>query len=607
MGKKLKDLFSNIANNTSMSQKYVFANLFIILIPCLVLSIAYLYKFQNTVKEEIVSSYEQVMDQYVSNVNYKLSLYHNIEKTFSVNSVVQDILKEEKAKTPLDIMRLAEKFYVETRSIFLGENQSEVYNIILYSYNKNLKFDGEFLKSAEFIKNEDWYDDVTKSRNFYNVFYNIKSIEGKNLVTLFQPIVTTNLAVFEKPLGIIQINLYADGIFKPDSVMPKKKGMEVVILDKNQNLVYGSRENEAFLKNMVGKDIKNDVVESEEMHKILVHRSLAPYQLDAFAFFPYQEVSAKVSSLARFNFLVIGIIVFISLLLTIMFSRIFTKRIHILLGKMKKVEEGDLNITTVIEGDDEVGILDRQFNSMAYRLKNLINENYIQSLEKREAELNALQLQINPHFLYNTLESISAIAAINNCFDICSICQKLGDMFRYNINSVQNEFVYLRDEIKHIKNYIYIQEIRFEGRFSVEYEIPDELMYCRIQKFILQPIVENALSHGLEGKEGEGKIVISAWTTNNVLYISVKDNGVGIPPEKLEKLNNLFSDNDINAKESVKKSIGLKNVDARIKIVNGSAYGISVKSSINAGTEVVISLPFLLEVKEEPDVQDINS
>jgi two-component system sensor histidine kinase YesM len=607
MGKKLKDLFSNIANNTSMSQKYVFANLFIILIPCLVLSIAYLYKFQNTVKEEIVSSYEQVMDQYVSNVNYKLSLYHNIEKTFSVNSVVQDILKEEKAKTPLDIMRLAEKFYVETRSIFLGENQSEVYNIILYSYNKNLKFDGEFLKSAEFIKNEDWYDDVTKSRNFYNVFYNIKSIEGKNLVTLFQPIVTTNLAVFEKPLGIIQINLYADGIFKPDSVMPKKKGMEVVILDKNQNLVYGSRENEAFLKNMVGKDIKNDVVESEEMHKILVHRSLAPYQLDAFAFFPYQEVSAKVSSLARFNFLVIGIIVFISLLLTIMFSRIFTKRIHILLGKMKKVEEGDLNITTVIEGDDEVGILDRQFNSMAYRLKNLINENYIQSLEKREAELNALQLQINPHFLYNTLESISAIAAINNCFDICSICQKLGDMFRYNINSVQNEFVYLRDEIKHIKNYIYIQEIRFEGRFSVEYEIPDELMYCRIQKFILQPIVENALSHGLEGKEGEGKIVISAWTTNNVLYISVKDNGVGIPPEKLEKLNNLFSDNDINAKESVKKSIGLKNVDARIKIVNGSAYGISVKSSINAGTEVVISLPFLLEVKEAPDVQDINS
>lgn len=602
MGKNLKDLFAKIANNTSLSQKYIFANLFIILIPCLILSLAYLYKFQNTVKEEIASSYEQVMDQYASNVNYKLSLYHNIEKTFSVNSVVQDILKEEKAKSPLDIMRLAEKFYIEIRSIFLGENQSEVYNIILYSYNENLNFDGEFLKSAEYIKNEDWYDDVIVSRNFYNVFYNTKSIDGKDLVTLFQPIVATNLAEFEKPLGIIQINLYADRIFKPDSVMPKKKGMEVVILDKNQNLVYGSKENEAFLKNMVGKDIKNDVVESEETHKIMVHRSLAPYQLDAFAFFPYQEVNAKVRSLARFNFLVIGIIVFISLLLTIMFSRIFTKRIHILLGKMKKVEEGDLNITTVIEGDDEVGILDRQFNSMAYRLKNVINENYIQSLEKREAELNALQLQINPHFLYNTLESISAIAAINNCFDICSICQKLGDMFRYNINSVQNEFVYLRDEIKHIKNYIYIQEIRFEGRFSVKYEIPDELMYCRIQKFILQPIVENALSHGLEGKEGDGIIVISAWTANNVLYISVKDNGVGIPPDKLAMLNDLFNHNDINTKERVRRSIGLKNVDARIKIINGSAYGISIKSSMNEGTEVIISLPFLAEDREDADV-----
>lgn len=603
MGKNLKNLFAKIANNTSMSQKYIFGNLFIILIPCLILSIAYLYKFQNTVKEEITSSYEQVMDQYVSNVNYKLSLYHNIEKTFSVNSVVQDILKEEKVKTPMDVMRLAEKFYIEIRSIFLGENQSEVYNIVLYSYNKNLKFDGEFLKSAEYIKNESWYDDVIVSRNFYNVFYNTQSIEGKNLVMLFQPIVTTNLAEFEKPLGIIQISLYADRIFKPDSVMPKKKEMEVVILDKNQNLVYGSKENEAFLRSMVGKDIKNDVMESEQTHKILVHRSLSPYQLDAIAFFPYQEFNAKVNSLANFNFLIIGIIVFISLILTIVFSRIFTKRIHLLLGKMKNVEEGDLNISTVIEGDDEVGILDRQFNNMAYRLKNVINENYIQSLEKREAELNALQLQINPHFLYNTLESISAIAAINNCFDICNICQKLGDMFRYNINSIKNEFVYLSDEIKHIKNYIYIQEIRFEGRFSVSYEIPDELMHCRIQKFILQPIVENALSHGLEGIERDGKIVISASTANNVLYISVKDNGVGIPHEKLVKLNNSFSySNDINAKERMRRSIGLKNVDSRIKIINGSAYGISIKSTINTGTEVVISLPFLKENREDLDV-----
>jgi len=603
MGKNLKNLFAKIANNTSMSQKYIFGNLFIILIPCLILSIAYLYKFQNTVKEEITSSYEQVMDQYVSNVNYKLSLYHNIEKTFSVNSVVQDILKEEKVKTPMDVMRLAEKFYIEIRSIFLGENQSEVYNIVLYSYNKNLKFDGEFLKSAEYIKNESWYDDVIVSRNFYNVFYNTQTVERKNLVMLFQPIVTTNLAEFEKPLGIIQISLYADRIFKPDSVMPKKKEMEVVILDKNQNLVYGSKENEAFLKSMVGKDIKNDVMESVQTHKILVHRSLSPYQLDAIAFFPYQEVNAKVNSLANFNFLIIGIIVFISLIMTIVFSRIFTKRIHLLLGKMKNVEEGNLNISTVIEGDDEVGILDRQFNSMAYRLKNVINENYIQSLEKREAELNALQLQINPHFLYNTLESISAIAAINNCFDICNICQKLGDMFRYNINSIKNEFVYLSDEIKHIKNYIYIQEIRFEGRFSVSYEIPDELMHCRIQKFILQPIVENALSHGLEGIERDGKIVISASTANNVLYISVKDNGVGIPHEKLVKLNNSFSySNDINAKERMRRSIGLKNVDSRIKIINGSAYGISIKSTINTGTEVVISLPFLKENREDLDV-----
>ena len=602
MGKNPKSIFVNIANNTSLSKKYVFANLFIVLIPCLILSAAYLYKFQNTVKDEITSSYEQVMEQYVSNVNYKLSLYHNIEKTFSVNSVVQDILKEENVKSPMDIMRLSEKFYTETRSIFLGENQGEVYNITLYSYNKNLSFDGEFLKSVEYVLDEEWYKDIIKTKNYYNCFYNTQSTDRKNLVMLIQPIVTTNLAEFEKPLGIIQISLLAERVFKPDSDMLWEKGMEVLILDKKQNLVYGSKENAAFLKDMLVEDIRSGVMESKKTHKIMVYKSLSPYQLDAIAFFPYHKVNAKISSLNNFNFLVIGVILFISLILTMLFSKIFTKRIHVLLGKMKKAEDGDLTISTFIEGNDEVGLLDKQFNSMVYRLKNVISENYIQRLEKREAELKALQLQINPHFLYNTLESISAIAAINNCFDICSISQKLGDMFRYNINSIKNEFVHLKDEINHIKNYIYIQDIRFEGRFTVKYEIPDDLMSCKIQKFILQPVVENALNHGLEGKMGKGTIVISASVIKNILYLSVKDDGVGIPQDRLVKLNKSLNHNSVNTKESVRRSIGLKNVDSRIKMINGSAFGITIKSQLNTGTDVVIMLPFLKENREDLDV-----
>lgn len=165
-------------------------------------------------------------------------------------------------------------------------------------------------------------------------------------------------------------------------------------------------------------------------------------------------------------------------------------------------------------------------------------------------------------------------------------------MFRYNISTAKNEFVFLRDEINHIKNYIYIQDIRFDGRFNVVYDIPDTLLNCRILKFILQPIIENAISHGLEEKEGKGKITISAESHENVLYLAVQDDGIGISSEKLDQINTYIHESGINIKEHVKRSIGLKNVDSRVKMVNGSEYGVTVKSQLNVGTQVIISLPY---------------
>ena len=599
MRKYPKKVFNHIANNASLSKKYIYSNVLLVFIPCIILATAFFLKFQKTVQAEINSSYEQVMDQYIANANYKLNLYHNIEKTFAMNSVVQEILMDKNVESPMDVMRLIDKFTRETKSIFLDENQMEVYNISLYSFNDNLYYDGNLLKNIKYASEEAWYTDILSTRDFYNCYYGTKSLDGRNLLLLSYPIIQTDQSGGANPLGYIQISLYAGRIFNPESGMPHKKGMEVLILDKKSNIVYNNTAIAGDLRQLLKDGKSSGVVKKGEFSKIYISKSLTPYHLDAIAFFPYNEVSSKVGALANFSILAVIIILILSLNLTILFSRIFTKRIHLLIGKMKRVEAGDLNITSVIEGEDEVGLLDRQFNNMTYRLKNVISENYIQRLEKREAELNALQLQINPHFLYNTLESISAIAAINNCFDICSISQKLGDMFRYNINSVKNEFVYLSEEINHIRNYIYIQQIRFEGRFEVLYNIPDALMNCRILKFILQPIVENALNHGLEGKPEKGLITICAEVKGNLLYLTVEDNGQGMPPEQVNKLNMHLAETENDAAEHKKRSIGLKNVNSRIKMVNGNAYGITVKSRPDAGTLVTLTLPYCPENQED--------
>lgn len=599
MLKKIRSLFNRIANNTSLSKKYIYSNVLIVLIPCIILAVAYFLRFQKTVQNEINSSYEQVMEQYVANINYKFNLYRNIENAFSINSVVQEILNEQNVEGPMDIMRLIDKFSRETKSIFTGENQAEVYNITLYSYNEKLSYDGEFLRSIKYALDEEWYKDILKTNNFYNCYYKTQSTDKQYLILLSQPIIQTNSP---DRLGFIQISLYANRIFKPESGIPHGKGMEVLILDKQGNTVYGDASKANDMQGLLQGNKSSGVIKNGVSQKIFIYKSLFPYSLDAIAFFPYNEVNSNINALANFSILIVGIILVISFSLTILFSHIFTKRIHLLIGKMKRVEAGDLDITSVIEGEDEVGLLDRRFNSMASRLKNVINENYIQKLEKREAELSALQLQINPHFLYNTLESISAIAAINNCYDICSISQKLGDMFRYNINSIKNEFVFLKDEINHIKNYIYIQEVRFEGRFEVRYNIPETFMNCRILKFILQPVVENSLSHGLEGKAGKGTITISAEAHENILYLMVKDDGVGMSPERVEQLNTYFNQTDIKANERIRRGIGLKNVDSRIKMVNGNAFGVTIKSQPEAGTLVVITLPFYKEDREDANV-----
>jgi two-component system, sensor histidine kinase YesM len=548
------------------------------------------------------------MDQYVSNINYKMDLYRNIQEAYAVNGRIQEILTEQNEVTPSEIAKFINDFSTETRNVFAGGKHKEVYNLTLYTYNEKLSYDGAFLKSIKNARNEGWFIESKQSKNFYNYYFEAKTKNKQALLLLSQPILKANVASYSEPLGIIQMSLYTDWVFKPTYGTSKDKKMEIFILDKKGNIVYGDNTKVNSLNEVLKDNKGNGIIRDAANHKIFIYRTISPYNWKAISLFSYDEINTKLNAFITFSILVVVMILIISFVMTISFSRIFTNRIHQLINKMKNIESGDFNITSIIEGNDEVGLMDKHFNNMTSRLKILINENYVQQIQTREAELNALQLQINPHFLYNTLESISAIAAVNDCFEICSISQKLGDMFRYNINAIKNEFVFLRDEIEHIKNYIFIQKIRFEDRFEVIYDIPDELLDSEVLKFILQPIVENALIHGIEGKVEKGRILISAKVEEAVLYLIVEDDGIGIPLEKVEQMNIYFNETGINTneKEYINKSIGLRNVNSRIKLVNGNKYGITVKSKLGLGTTIMISLPYCSGYSSTDDLMPTN-
>jgi len=261
----------------------------------------------------------------------------------------------------------------------------------------------------------------------------------------------------------------------------------------------------------------------------------------------------------------------------------------------------DVDFEVDIDEHSELHSIAQYFNRMIGRLKEYANREYAAKMLRKQAELNALQSQINPHFLYNTLDSIRGLALLDGQENIAKMTKALSSLFKYSISKTVNLST-LGEEIKNVENYLTIQQYRFSGKFIVIKDIdlkdnPDILSY-RLPKLTIQPIVENAIYHGLETKIGKGTIKLSAYTTEKRLVVAIEDDGTGIPQDKLERINQRLHDKNVGSwEESTSKSTGVAivNVNERIQLYFGELYGLSVYSTPGMGTTVEIVVPLTQE------------
>ena len=251
--------------------------------------------------------------------------------------------------------------------------------------------------------------------------------------------------------------------------------------------------------------------------------------------------------------------------------------------------EKNLDTEIIYDKDDEIGFLVNSYNKMKNRINYLININYKNALEHKELELQQLQNQINPHFIYNTLESIHMMAEINDDIETSTMAEYFGEIIRYSMNRRINT-VTLKEELKIIDNYIYLQKIRFDQLFTIENMVSDKLLSCEIIKMIIQPLIENAIYHGLSECSGNGKIIIQGSKVNNNLLLTISDNGIGIPEEKLQDLNDYINDKNHNF-----NGIALRNINKRLKLNYGENYGLEIFSIEGNGTSMVLTLPFIIK------------
>ncbi len=284
--------------------------------------------------------------------------------------------------------------------------------------------------------------------------------------------------------------------------------------------------------------------------------------------------------LARIRLLMIVLILimcFISICFSVLVSRSITRPIETLTKKMESVRELPTGVVLDEQYEGEAGILASGFNHMigainttAAELREEKERARIEQLLKRRAELKALQAQINPHFLYNTLDSISWKAFDAGCEDISDMTVALANLFRTGLNR-GNELVPLRDEISHVKSYLQIQKMRYDERFSFRIDVPEELTELYTVKLILQPLVENSIYHGIREKNAPGMIRIRVYRQDDRLCLCVEDDGVGFPRNSMEKINrNLASGMVVD-----KDSYGIYNVNERIKLYFGEVFGLS--------------------------------
>lgn len=262
-----------------------------------------------------------------------------------------------------------------------------------------------------------------------------------------------------------------------------------------------------------------------------------------------------------------------------------TKPLRTLQRNMKQVQDGRFDIRLDVVRTDEVGQLTSSFNQMTERVQTLVNDVYKAEIIRKEAQLKALHSQINPHFLYNTLDSMNAIAMLEEVPLLSKMSRMLADMFRYSI-SQGDPVVPLSEELKQVKRYVEIQQIRYDYKFNLLLSVPDKLLQYRIPKLTLQPIVENAVYHGLEMIPDEGILAITAYESADGVVIEVFDNGKGIAEDELEWIRRRMREPIDYADH-----LGLANVQERLQLHYGSEYGISIDTIYRRGTNVVYRLP----------------
>ncbi|WP_127588287.1 cache domain-containing sensor histidine kinase [Paenibacillus koleovorans] len=352
----------------------------------------------------------------------------------------------------------------------------------------------------------------------------------------------------------------------------------------DHRLRFGERDGLELIQN------KEDVfLERINGNQVTIMKSINPRT--KWIVFAFYDGSSLLATLKRMETYFIGLLLLglvLSVVTAAFVARMIRKPVYYLIRKISQVKDGDLNVSIGTKRRDEFGELAETFDDMLGRIRTLIEHVNQGERKKKELELQVLHSQINPHFLYNTLGSISNVVAFGRYQQVDPMIEALISILEYGITDFSDHAT-VEQELRNVKDYIYIQSIRYDCKFEFRQDIPEELLQHPVLRMALQPIVENAIFHGYSGGRRSGAIRLSARRQEDMLLVEIEDEGKGMTPEQVDRL---LLTSPARASFERRKRIGLYNIHQRILLNYGEPYGLSVHSEPDRGTRVTLSFPF---------------
>ncbi len=567
--------------------------LFFVILTLIPIFFLLIYSYRS-ISKEIRDDFNETYTVVVQGIDRNLDIYftqlRNESLQLFASSTLQDILLEDPSLENLTLDSI--RFREEAENIY--KYRTDISSIKIYGVNSK-----NYISTiVENIANETPSDDeIIQELHNGNGRFQILGVR------ISSNAIANNLKAFA--VGRVLKNLKDGSIIgylivdlkyrNFTAIIGQSRSSEhgtILLTQSDGTVLYNSGDHNNILMHYTQTDAYQDSRSSKESGNLLSIES-SYFDWNYMVIPDDTLINDRMSAMSKL-YTTIGIIASIVLIiLAVAIARLISKPLERLEEAMSSARDRQYNeIVPTTDSFREVNQLSMYYNAMQVEIQSHVEKERELVLAQKDAEFKALQTQIEPHFLYNSLDSINCMAQIHGEQDISKMILSLGKILQYNMQYASN-IVTLEDELRHVRNYFTLQAIHYQDRFRIEYEIPQNCMHQSVVKFMLQPLVENAIHHGINQKKAGGLIMIKAMISDNVLIVSIQDNGSGLKPDDLDELSKMLSSSSDELLQQQKKSkkIGILNVNLRLKLLFGDAAGISVASMEGRGTTFTVHIP----------------